>query len=295
MKPRPAESRPSSPARPFDAEERCLFGVTVHAVTLERALEICADAVQRDGLLRIGVLNAAKVVKLRRRPDLREALLACDLMLADGVAVVWASRLLGRPLPERVAGIDLFTNLLAAAGERGESVFILGAKQEVLDRVLEIIHERYPGVTVAGARHGYFSDEDEPAIAESIREAGADYLFLGMTTPKKEQFIGRWGATMGVKVCHGVGGSLDVMAGKVKRAPDHWQKLGLEWLYRVRQEPRRLWKRYLVTNTLFLGLLIRELFAKSPPYVTRERDHAGDPRKPSPEPSSPSSENDRIR
>ena len=271
------ESRPASPARSFDAEERCLFGVTVHAVTLERALEICADAVQRDGLLRIGVLNAAKVVKLRRRPDLREALLACDLMLADGVAVVWASRLLGRPLPERVAGIDLFTNLLGAAGERGESVFILGAKQEVLDRVLEIIQERYPDVTVAGARHGYFSDEDEAAIAESIREAGADYLFLGMTTPKKEQFIGRWGAMMGVKVCHGVGGSLDVMAGKVKRAPDHWQKLGLEWLYRVCQEPRRLWKRYLVTNTLFLGLLVRELFAKSPPYVTRERDHAGEP------------------
>jgi N-acetylglucosaminyldiphosphoundecaprenol N-acetyl-beta-D-mannosaminyltransferase len=263
--------------RLFDAEERCLFGVTVHAVTQERALEICADAVQGDGLLRIGVLNAAKVVKLRRRPDLREALLACDLMLADGMAVVWASRLLGRPLPERVAGIDLFTSLLEAAGERGESIYILGAKQEVLDRVLEIIHERYPGVIVAGARCGYFSDEDEPAIAEAIRKAGADYLFLGMTTPKKEQFIERWGTMMGVKVCHGVGGSLDVMAGKVKRAPDRWQKLGLEWLYRVCQEPRRLWKRYLVTNTLFLGLVIRELVAKSPPYLTRERDDAGGP------------------
>jgi N-acetylglucosaminyldiphosphoundecaprenol N-acetyl-beta-D-mannosaminyltransferase len=263
--------------RLFDAEERCLFGVTVHAVTQERALEICADAVRGDDLLRIGVLNAAKVVKLRRRPDLREALLACDLMLADGMAVVWASRLLGRPLPERVAGIDLFTNLLEAAGERGESVYILGAKQEVLDRVLEVIHESYPRLRVAGARDGYFSNEDEPAIAEAIREAGADYLFLGMTTPKKEQFIERWGTMMGVKVCHGVGGSLDVMAGKVKRAPDRWQKLGLEWLYRVCQEPRRLWKRYLVTNTLFLGLVIRELVAKSPPYLTRERDDAGDP------------------
>ena len=133
-------------------------------------------------------------MKLRRRPDLREALLACDLMLADGMAVVWASRLLGRPLPERIAGIDLFTSLLVAAGEQGESVYILGAKQEVLAHVLEIIEERYPGVRVVGARHGYFSDEDEPAIAESIREAGADYLFLGITTPKKEQFIGRWGA-----------------------------------------------------------------------------------------------------
>jgi N-acetylglucosaminyldiphosphoundecaprenol N-acetyl-beta-D-mannosaminyltransferase len=261
--------------RLFDAEQRCLFGVTVHAVTQERALEICADAVQRRGLLRIGVLNAAKVVKLRLRPDLREALLACDLMLADGMAVVWASRLLGRPLPERVAGIDLFTNLLAAAGERSESIYILGAKQDVLDRVLKIIREVYPGVRVAGARHGYFSEEDEPAIAQSIREADADYLFLGMTTPKKEQFIERWGDTIGVKVCHGVGGSLDVMAGKVKRAPEVWQKLGLEWLYRVAQEPRRLWKRYLVTNTLFLGLLTRELFVKSPPYVADRQDDAG--------------------
>jgi N-acetylglucosaminyldiphosphoundecaprenol N-acetyl-beta-D-mannosaminyltransferase len=206
-------------------------------------------------------------------------------MLADGMAVVWASRLLGRPLPERVSGIDLFTNLLEAAGERGESVYILGAKQDVLDRVIKIIHKRYPGVTVAGARHGYFSNEDEPAIAEAIRQAGADYLFLGMTTPKKEQFIGRWGATMGVKVCHGVGGSLDVMAGEVKRAPERWQKLGLEWLYRVCQEPRRLWKRYLVTNTLFLGLLVRELFVKSPPYLTRQTCDAGDPREPRPEAS----------
>jgi len=271
----------------FEAAECCLFGVTVHAVTRERALEICADAVQGEGLLRIGVLNAAKVVKLRRRPELREALLACDLMLADGMAVVWASRLLGRPLPERVAGIDLFTNLLAAAGERGESVYILGAEQDVLDRVLEIIDRCYPAVTVAGARHGYFSTEDEPAIAEAIRQSGADYLFLGMTTPKKEQFIGRWGATMGVKVCHGVGGSLDVMAGKIKRAPERWQQLGLEWLYRVRQEPRRLWKRYLVTNTLFLGLLIRELFIKSPPYGACETRDAGDAPEPRPEPNSP--------
>jgi N-acetylglucosaminyldiphosphoundecaprenol N-acetyl-beta-D-mannosaminyltransferase len=128
---------------------------------------------------------------------------------------------------------------------------------------------------VAGARHGYFSEGDEPAIARSIREADADYLFLGMTTPKKEQFIERWGDIIGVKVCHGVGGSLDVMAGKVKRAPEVWQTLGLEWLYRVAQEPRRLWKRYLVTNTLFLGLLIRELFVKSPPYVADGRDDAG--------------------
>lgn len=276
QQPPPANHPPGvAGERLFDAEQRCLFGVTVHAITKERVLEICADAVQRDGLLRIGVLNAAKVVKLRLRPDLREALLACDLMLADGMAVVWASRLLGRPLPERVTGIDLFTSLLAAAGERGESIYILGAKQEVLDRVLDVIREVYPGVRVAGARHGYFSEGDEPATARSIREADADYLFLGMTTPKKEQFIERWGDIIGVKVCHGVGGSLDVMAGKVKRAPEVWQTLGLEWLYRVAQEPRRLWKRYLVTNTLFLGLLIRELFVKSPPYVADGRDDAG--------------------
>jgi N-acetylglucosaminyldiphosphoundecaprenol N-acetyl-beta-D-mannosaminyltransferase len=108
-----------------------------------------------------------------------------------------------------------------------------------------------------------------------------------MTTPKKEKFIERWGATMGVKVCHGVGGSLDVMAGKTKRAPARWQELGLEWLYRVRQEPRRLWKRYLVTNTLFLGLLVRELFIKSPPYGARETPDAGDVPEPRLEPNSP--------
>ncbi|MDX1694011.1 MAG: WecB/TagA/CpsF family glycosyltransferase, partial [Ketobacteraceae bacterium] len=118
------------------------------------------------------------------------------------------------------------------------------------------------GVVLAGRRNGYFSKEEEPQIAREIADAKADVLLVAITSPKKEQFMARWNDVIQVPVVHGVGGSFDVMAGKVKRAPELWQKLGLEWLYRVKQEPGRLWKRYLVTNTLFLWMLTQAYVRK---------------------------------
>ena len=115
------------------------------------------------------------------------------------------------------------------------------------------------GVVLAGRRNGYFNDDEEKAIANDIADAKADILFVAMTSPKKEKFMARWKDTMEVPVVHGVGGSFDVMAGKVKRAPIAWQKMGLEWLYRVKQEPGRLWKRYLVTNSLFCWFVVKSL------------------------------------
>ena len=117
-----------------------------------------------------------------------------------------------------------------------------------------------PGVVIAGRQNGYFSEEQQNQVAENIAAAKADVLFVAITSPKKEQFMAKWGDVMQVPVVHGVGGSFDVFAGKVKRAPLIWQKLGMEWLYRVLQEPGRLWKRYLVTNTLFIGMLLKEIF-----------------------------------
>jgi len=125
---------------------------------------------------------------------------------------------------------------------------------------VNIIHREYPGVVVAGSRNGYFEDDDEEQIAKSISDAKPDMLFVAMTSPKKEKFLAHWRDTLNVPVCHGVGGAFDVMAGKVRRAPAIWQKLGMEWAYRVMQEPRRMWRRYLVTNTLFLWMLTREMF-----------------------------------
>jgi len=148
--------------------------------------------------------------------------------------------------------------MLRRGSTAGWRFYCLGATREVLEKVVERIGSDYPGAVVAGYRDGYFKDAEEEQVAAEIAAARADILLVAMTSPKKEKFLARWSETLGIPVCHGVGGSFDVMAGKVDRAPEAWQRLGLEWLYRVKQEPGRLWRRYLVTNTLFCGMLARE-------------------------------------
>jgi N-acetylglucosaminyldiphosphoundecaprenol N-acetyl-beta-D-mannosaminyltransferase len=162
-------------------------------------------------------------------------------------------------LPERVAGIDLFEELLALAERDGFSVYLLGAEPQVVRSLTQAVTARHPNLRIAGSHDGYFPKEDEPRLAAAIAACHPDILFIGMTSPKKEIFLARWGPQIGASVCHGVGGSFDVLAGKTRRAPRVLQKLGLEWLYRVAQEPRRLWRRYAVTNTSFVWLVLREL------------------------------------
>jgi N-acetylglucosaminyldiphosphoundecaprenol N-acetyl-beta-D-mannosaminyltransferase len=239
---------------------RQVLGVPIAALTLSEAVDRVHAAIGARKSLQIGVVNAAKLVNMRRDPALRADVLACDMVLADGMAVVWASRILGRELPERVAGIDLMFAMLERGSRHGYRVFCLGATPEVLGRAVAIFGRDYPGVVIAGSHHGYFSEHEEGAVAAAIDAANADILIVAMTSPRKEQFIARWGSGLGVTVCHGVGGSLDVVAGKVQRAPAAWQRLGLEWLYRVKQEPGRLWRRYLVTNTIFVVLVFTEWF-----------------------------------
>ena len=240
-------------------EMRQLLGVPVHAATMGQTVQLCAAAIENHQPLVIGVVNAAKVVKMHRDQTLRQSVLDSDLILADGISVVWASWLLRRSVPERIAGIDLFLRLLDLANDRGFSVYFLGAEETVCEKLLRRVRKIYPNIKIAGCRDGYFNPADSEKIADHIRGAKPDMLFLGMTSPKKEIFMAKFGKQLDVPVIHGVGGSFDVLAGKVKRAPRLWQQFGLEWLYRVVQEPRRMWRRYLVTNTLFIGLLLREM------------------------------------
>lgn len=236
-----------------------LFGIPIHAITMEQTLAVIDQTISNRERLQIGVVNAAKIVNMRRDETLRQDVLSSHLIVADGMAVVWAGRLLGRPLPERVAGIDLMTEMLRQGNLRGYRVYCLGATDEVLEKVTVRIAKEYPQVSIVGKRNGYFSPDEESEVAQEIASAHPDILFVAMTSPKKEMFLARWSKQLGVPICHGVGGSFDVLAGKVQRAPELWQRLGLEWLYRVKQEPRRLWKRYFVTNTLFCGLVLQEL------------------------------------
>jgi N-acetylglucosaminyldiphosphoundecaprenol N-acetyl-beta-D-mannosaminyltransferase len=244
---------------PTDIPIREFLGVRLHAITAVEMVAACDRAIRSHQQLRIGVVNAAKIVKMRKSRLLHDAVMSSDVVAADGMSVVWASRLLRQPLPERVNGTDLFENLLALADKSAFGVYLLGAREEVLDEMCRRIHSRFPNLRIAGRRNGYFSDAESSTVADDISNSGADMLFVGITSPKKEIFMAKYGEDLNVPVVHGVGGSFDVLAGLVKRAPVSWQKAGFEWLYRVIQEPGRMWKRYLVTNSIFVWLVISEL------------------------------------
>ncbi len=236
-----------------------LFGITISRYTLADTLDRIDAAIASRSKLHIGVVNAAKVVNMRLNPTLRGDVLRSDLILADGMGVVWATKLLSpNPLPARVTGIDIMYGVFKRGNTKGYRVFLFGATEDVSQEVAKRLKEQYPGVVLAGRRNGYFNDEEEEGIANQIAASKADVLFVAITSPKKENFMARWTETMNVPVVHGVGGSFDVMAGMVERAPDRWQNLGLEWLYRVKQEPRRLWKRYVITNSLFCWMVFKQ-------------------------------------
>jgi len=203
------------------------------------------------------VVNVAKLVSMRKDPLLAQSVKSSDVINIDGMGVVFGARFCGHYVPERVAGIDLFHRLLSMSAENGFSAFLLGAKDEVVEEVVRVVTRLYPGLQIAGYHHGYFWG-DEAAVVEKIRESGAKLLFVAVTSPKKENFINRWRDQLGVNFVMGVGGTFDVVAGEVKRAPVWMQNAGLEWLYRVIQEPGRMWKRYLVTNSEFAWLLVKE-------------------------------------
>jgi N-acetylglucosaminyldiphosphoundecaprenol N-acetyl-beta-D-mannosaminyltransferase len=205
------------------------------------------------------VVNVDKLVKASRDEELRRIINACALVNVDGMPVVWASRLLGKPLKERVAGVDLFEALMRRSGERGWRVFLLGARAEVVAAVADTYRRRYPALVIAGWRDGYWQGEAEEAlVAEQVRASGADLLFVAIGSPMKEQFLGRWQATMRIPFAMGVGGSFDVAVGRVKRAPRWMQRAGLEWFYRFLQEPRRMFHRYFIEDMAFVWLLIKE-------------------------------------
>jgi len=245
-----------------DRPQRHLFGLSIDALTLPQAVARCADAIDHGEYLPIGVVNAAKIIIMRRNPGLRAAVTGSGLVLADGQSVIWASQLLRAPLPERVTGIDLFMALMAEAERDGYRVYFLGAKPQVLARVIEEVGRRFPGLPVAGSHDGYYQDGQEGEIAEDIRRCRTDILFVGMSSPRKELFLDEWGTATKAHVVHGVGGSFDILAGVTRRAPQWYQDHGLEWLYRAQQEPIRLGRRYLATNLSFIALVGREMLRR---------------------------------
>lgn len=236
-----------------------VLGCPIDVVDMDGAVTLCERFIAERGFAQHMAINVAKIVSMRDDPQLRDAVGRCHLVTADGQAIVWAARLLGRPLPERVAGIDLMEALFARAEEHGHRVYVLGARQDVLETAMKRIRERHPRLEVAGYRNGYFAREEEAEVAAAIRAARPDILFVAMSSPRKEYFLGDHGPALGVPFVMGVGGAIDVTAGKTRRAPLWMQRTGLEWLYRLLQEPRRMFRRYATTNLRFIGLVAAAL------------------------------------
>jgi N-acetylglucosaminyldiphosphoundecaprenol N-acetyl-beta-D-mannosaminyltransferase len=231
-----------------------LFGCPMDISTMSETVTWISSRIAARQFTQHVVVNVAKLVNMQSDPELAASVRACDIVNIDGMGVVWGARMLGHSVPERVAGVDLFGHLLQDAAEHEFPIFLLGATQEVVERAAAQSAGQYSGLRIAGYHHGYFWD-DEHSVVEQIRASGARLLFVAITSPKKENFINRWRSELGVDFVMGVGGTFDVIAGKVARAPTWMQNSGLEWLFRVVQEPRRMWKRYLVTNSRFALML----------------------------------------
>lgn len=244
-----------------------IASVPVDVLDMEQTLNIIHQSIAEKRSIHHVVVNAAKIVYARKNLALMESIVNCDIINADGQAVKWASQFLNKPLPMRVAGIDLMQNLVASASERKHKIFFLGAREEIVKKVVDIYKSSYGDKIIAGYRNGYFKEDDEMAIAKQIAQSKADILFVAMSSPKKEFFLNNYKNVINVPFIMGVGGSFDVIAGKVKRAPKWMQESGLEWFYRVLQEPKRMAWRYLYTNTIFIYLVgkekIQEIFKKS--------------------------------
>jgi N-acetylglucosaminyldiphosphoundecaprenol N-acetyl-beta-D-mannosaminyltransferase len=208
------------------------------------------------------VINVDKIVKMESNLNLRTAVLDCDLINADGQPVIWVSALLQVPMKERVTGIDLFDVLIARCAERGFRPYLVGARQEIVAKTVDVLKGKYPKLQLAGWRNGYWSADEEPTVVQEIKKARPDVLCMAVGSPKQELFLHKWKKEMQVPFVMGVGGSFDVTAGVLKRAPRWMQDAGLEWLFRLAQEPRRLWRRYLIEDMAFFRLVWREWRAR---------------------------------
>ena len=230
-----------------------LMGCPIDALTLDETVARVEDIVKRRVPTQQMSVNASKFVCMRTDTNLRRAVRGASLINADGASIVFASRILGTPLPERVAGCDLFHALLDRAPRHGWRTYFLGARRNVVEQAVSAAKSRFPGLEVAGFRDGYFDGQDEPEIAQTIRDSGADLLFVGISSPKKELFLDRWQATMRVPFAMGVGGSFEILAGTLARAPEWVRRWGLEWAWRTALEPRRMWRRGIVDSLRFTG------------------------------------------
>jgi N-acetylglucosaminyldiphosphoundecaprenol N-acetyl-beta-D-mannosaminyltransferase len=250
-----------------------ICGVDIHGVTMAEAVERIGRLVEGRTPSIVVTPNVDHVVRFQGDREFQRAYAEAALVLADGAPLLWAGRLLGAPLPERVAGSDLFPELCRAAAERGHRLFFLGGRPGAAEGAAEVMRRAHPGIAITGTScppFGFEHDPEENArIVEAVRSAAPDILFVGLGSPKQEKWILANRSLLGVPVSIGVGVTFEFVAGMVRRAPLWMQTAGLEWLWRLIMEPRRLWRRYLVEDTRFLWLVLGQKWGRNAARMAR--------------------------
>lgn len=236
-----------------------ILHTVIDVLTVEETIERVKEYIDEGCGLHLMGVNADKINMLNENERLKTIVNGCGIINADGASVVLASKYLKKPLPERVAGIDLMLDLVQLASREHYKVFLLGAKQEIVEKTKAVLLENNPGLEIVGIRNGYFKEENWGEVAEEIRKSGAQLVFVGITSPLKEYIVEDFQKEQHLNcVFMGVGGSFDVISGSIPRAPIWMQKCNLEWLFRVMQEPKRLFKRYFVGNWKFIMAVVKE-------------------------------------
>ena len=237
------------------------LGIPLDVLTMSETIQKVEDCIENREQIHHCVINAGKVVQMQNDKVLRESVVSSDLINADGMSIVWAARFLGYKIPERVTGIDLMENLVELSFKKKYKCFFFGANENIVKKLVNDYSEKYSKDLIAGYQNGYYDDSEESEIVEQIRKSKVNILFVAMNSPKKEIFLNAHKKELGnINFIMGVGGSFDVISGEANRAPEFMQSVGLEWFYRFIQEPRRMWKRYLIGNFEFIVLILKAKF-----------------------------------
>jgi len=238
-----------------------VLGVGVDTFDMCGSVKFLTDAFSKDGMTKVYTPNSEILLHAYKNQDYADVLNRAELVTADGIGVVYASKILGSSLPERVSGFDLANELLKTCAPLQKSVYLFGSKPGVAEAAAEKIVSLYPGIKIAGTKDGYFDAEKEKEIIADINEKAPDILFVCLGFPKQECWIDAH-SDLNAKIAMGLGGSLDVFAGTVKRAPKFFQKLGIEWLYRLIKQPSRFMRMLALPKFGFTVLLHGKKFLK---------------------------------
>ncbi len=235
-----------------------ILNTTIDVLNVKDTINLVEKYVITKTPLHLMGVNADKINEVNQNELMKKIVNGCGIINADGASIILASKYLNKPLPERVAGIDLMQDLVRLSEQKGYSIYLLGAKQEVVENTRDVLKEKYPGLNIKGIHNGYFKEESWSIISEELKKLQPDFVFVGITSPTKEYLIEFLQNDGNKCVFMGVGGSFDVISGNIPRAPKWMQNMNLEWLFRMLKEPKRLFKRYFFGNIKFIKAVIKE-------------------------------------